>query len=525
MDRLTPEQHSQLYEILMDSYDVSSLKRMLRHRLNKKLDEIVPMREENSVIYDLIELAEQEDWTADLIMAAQKHRPRNDELRTLCEQLGLSTEPAPSPWPGPDPRPAQKRWIIVGVGLIALVAIGFLLWRLRPQPMDPRPVTGCTVNTDQLNVRSGPGTVYPVKGVLKKGEAIRPIGYSPTAYLQNEGAVDRVWLEIASPVPGWLNMQLVTCPDGFDLEDIFPTPAYTPSTPALTPTLTFTPTSIAAATPGVATAIAVAITPMPTLHPRAGELLVITQPFRMEFVRVPAGLFLMGSDRSSDPEAQDSEMPQHSIPLADFYIAKNLVTNEQYKAFLDDTKRDPPDYWMDGLPPKGQQKYPAVGITWHEAMAFTEWLSRATHMELRLPTEAEWEKACRGTDGRVYPWGDTPPPSLKYANFGLQVGWTRPVGAYSPTGDSPYSATDMVGNVWEYTGSLWGQNADAPGFPYPYVPGDGRESLNAPEAVLRTLRGGAYHSPAADVRCARRIGYQPNGTGNRSTGFRVAMTP
>ena len=116
--------------------------------------------------------------------------------------------------------------------------------------------------------------------------------------------------------------------------------------------------------------------------------------------------------------------------------------------------------------PAGKEDHPVVNVSWKDAVAFCRWLSQASGKTIRLPTEAEWEKAARGDDGRIYPWGDEP-PTKELCNFSNNVGDTTPVGQY-PAGASLCGALDMAGNVWEWTGSLYG--------PYPYQVEDGRNS-------------------------------------------------
>ena len=136
---------------------------------------------------------------------------------------------------------------------------------------------------------------------------------------------------------------------------------------------------------------------------------------------------------------------------------------------------------------------PVVGVSWYECLAYCNWKRATTNVPYRLPSEAEWEKAARGSDGRLYPWGDKFDASRLNIGEGDQFVWsTTPVGVY-PTGVSPAGCLDMAGNVWEWTSSLWGKNVDKPDFKYPYQPDDGRENLEAGDESLRVLRGGSWH--------------------------------
>jgi len=233
------------------------------------------------------------------------------------------------------------------------------------------------------------------------------------------------------------------------------------------------------------------------------ETLTIASPIHLELVRVPAGEFLMGSDPAKDREADDNEQPQHSVYVPEFTIGKYPVTNVQYAAFVRVMKHELPDHWEGGNIPAGKENHPVVNVSWHDAVAFCEWLSQEAGRPFRLPTEAEWEKAARGTDGQIYPWGDEP-PTAELCNFDRNIGDTTPVGRYSPRGDSPYGCADVAGNAWEWTRSLYKG--------YPYDPADGREELDASEFIadLRVWRGGSWGNLQDDTRCAYRLWSDPD---------------
>jgi formylglycine-generating enzyme required for sulfatase activity len=192
-------------------------------------------------------------------------------------------------------------------------------------------------------------------------------------------------------------------------------------------------------------------------------------------VLVPAGKFLMGtdkSDRTGDnvPRTYNDARPEHSVTIPAFYIDKTEVTNAAYLKFCQSTHYPVPPDWKDGMFRSGEADFPVTRVSWFEATAYARWAGK------RLPTEAEWEKAARGTDGRIYPWGN------EWNEKNLIWGQSKPskVGL-KPAGASPYGALDMAGNVYEWTSDWYAA--------YPKAP------VTYPEynQTLKVVRGGGFY--------------------------------
>jgi sulfatase modifying factor 1 len=257
--------------------------------------------------------------------------------------------------------------------------------------------------------------------------------------------------------------------------------------------------------------------PKPPAVP-APEVLTITSPIHLELVRVRAGEFLMGSDPSKDKLARDEEQPQHRVYVSEFCIGKYPVTNLHYAAFLKAADHRTPNHWEGGRIPSGKENHPVVYVSWDDAVAFCQWLSRETGKTFRLPTEAEWEKAARGTDGWIYPWGNEW-DETKLNSEEAGPGDTTPVGQYSPGGDSPYGCADMSGNVWEWCADWFDKEE------YQHrAKSTVRDPQGPKEGAFRVLRGGAFYLSRRDVRCAYRNGDSPNPR-DRTHGFRVVVSP
>jgi formylglycine-generating enzyme required for sulfatase activity len=202
-----------------------------------------------------------------------------------------------------------------------------------------------------------------------------------------------------------------------------------------------------------------------------------------EMILIPGGRFRMGWDKG--PE---KHQPQHWAIVQPFFIDRFPVTNSEYKRFLDATGHPVPHFdvsWCDterfnwdpetGSFPEGRADHPVVLVTWEDALAYTQWAGK------RLPSEAEWELAARGLEGRIWPWGDQPESGRTNTLEG-GAGTTTTVYQYVPEGESAAGVADMIGNVWEWTSSLFR--------PYPYDANDGRETLQTDG--WRVLRGGSW---------------------------------
>lgn len=254
---------------------------------------------------------------------------------------------------------------------------------------------------------------------------------------------------------------------------------------------------------------ALAAGPWPAMAGPAGE--VVNKKDGSVLLLVPEGSFTMGTDESESPEI---DRPAHQVGLKSFYIAKFPVTNGQYKKFVESTGHrsaaywDDPDYFLNG----GERK-PVCKVSWFDAQAYCKWAG------LRLPSEAEWEKAARGTDGRPYPWGTQWEPGRLPKAPSSDRGFLFVVGS-SPTGVSPYGCMDLLGNAREWCSSAC--------MAYPYNAADGRE--NPPKDDERVIRGGQGSSFRGDDPSAygsQRVTYrgrQHSGTGYFGTGFRVCRS-
>lgn len=215
-------------------------------------------------------------------------------------------------------------------------------------------------------------------------------------------------------------------------------------------------------------------------------------------VLVPGGIFRMGREGG-----QEAERPAHDVRVESFFIDRTEVTNEQYLRYIRATGAKPPSHWSGAMYPTGRSQFPVVNVSWEAAKAFAEWAGK------RLPSEAEWEFAARGTDGRIYPWGNEwnslNSNSGPASSSGSDAGLVR-VGSF-PGGVSPFGLVDMSGNAWEWT------NDKLTSY------GDGARQLEEG----RVIRGGAYDT-SPDHSTATYRGVVPEENGYDKTGFRCVRS-
>jgi sulfatase modifying factor 1 len=218
---------------------------------------------------------------------------------------------------------------------------------------------------------------------------------------------------------------------------------------------------------------------------------------------VPAGNFVMGDDENS---------PTRKLYVDAFYMDRFETTTARYAKYLESTGSDKvPDYW-DDVTGKGSEEMPVIGVSWNEANAYCRWAGK------RLPTEAEWEKAARGTDGRTFPWGELP-PTLERANYensspDTYEGALSPVGAH-PSGKSPYGVDDLAGNASEWVADWYSESFTSDDVYNPHGPSEGDKKV---------IRGGGRYDQAVRLSATARQYASPD-TRGEDIGFRCASDP
>jgi len=284
-------------------------------------------------------------------------------------------------------------------------------------------------------------------------------------------------------------------------------------------------------------------TPQPPANPQKGDIWINPRD-DMDMVYIPAGEFIMGSSTAeldawlqTHPQDQYDwfahEQPQCRLNLRSYWISRTEVTNAQYLRFVTASARAQPEHWRGGIIPQGIEGFPATFVEWEDARAYCKWAGG------RLPSEPEWERAARGGDARVFPWGNQWDRN-RCRNFEAIIG-RRPLSPYQnmlrfgewegghdeiregpvavgsyPAGASPFGCLDLAGNVWEWCAEWYNDQAYQR-----YSTGDLRPPALSPQGK-RVLRGGAFNQGhPRSLRCAWRFFFDPT-AGDVSIGFRVA---
>jgi iron(II)-dependent oxidoreductase len=216
---------------------------------------------------------------------------------------------------------------------------------------------------------------------------------------------------------------------------------------------------------------------------------------------VTAGQFWMGS--SLEESKNGTEKPRHKVYLATYYIDKSPVTNQAYRKFIMETGHPEPPFWAD--PHYNNPTQPVVGVSWNDAVAYAKWANK------RLPTEAEWEKAAKGKDSLLYPWGNEFNAGL--TNVDYVMAQTSRVDQF-PGGASPYGCLDMIGNVWEWCLDWFDENY--------YATSPSENPAGPAKGERKVIRGGAWDTISFNARNAFRFFCDPDAKAN-NIGFRCVV--
>ena len=221
----------------------------------------------------------------------------------------------------------------------------------------------------------------------------------------------------------------------------------------------------------------------------------------IEWITIPSGNFLMGDNFA---EGKANELPVHNVFLDSYKIAETEITFTQFDRFCEESGRSKPDSHY------GRGDQPVIRVSWEDANDFCEWLSEKTGKFIQLPSEAQWERAARGTDQRRYPWGDSK-PNCNIVNYTQCGNQTQPVASF-PDGASPNGLLDMAGNVWEWCADWFSASY--------YTTSPAQNPTGPASGTLRVFRGGGWSASPTDLRSVKRDQAHPS-TNYNSVGFRV----
>jgi formylglycine-generating enzyme required for sulfatase activity len=478
----------------------------------------VPPWLDGVVLKALAKRPEERYASADQLRAVMGWRkPEAVSIRSPSQaQTGTArpTKPEPPPTRLRQPHVPGWFWPMVGgaVALLIAIVIGFAAIVIEGSGGATKPTPAETLTVTQVVLQDAGFSAYVWKdddadGRQDPGET--PLGGVVVELVDPDSGASSVTLTTESE--GWASIFLAGwgCNDAH-LRLIVP-PGYEPTTPILVEKpgcqgvefglrLASTPTPTPEATPTLApTSIDIPTSPTPGLKSGATR---VRPADGMVMVYVPAGGFLMGA-ADNEPASEEDEKPQHTVYLDAFWIDRTSVTNAQYRKCVEAGVCHRPSGWDNEHTSVYNQ--PVVGVTWDDAQAYATWVGG------RLPTEAEFEKACRGTDGRMWPWGNSSPDCTKAATARCA---TYPVGVeHYPAGASPYGALGMAGNSWQWVADWYSATY--------YAQSPTRNPQGPDSGNLRVLRGGST-SGGYLIRCAARDATGQDNPKGR-WGFRVLV--
>ena len=405
-----------------------------------------------------------------------------DKITQPAMPAGRQLPPAPPPPPGPPSPPTQislgkeeepipwwRKWpVIVGiVGALLLIPV-------------------LVIGISALLSGSGPAAILPTETAAFTRTP--PVTAIPADTSTPTASPTRTSLPTFTFTPPPTDTPIPTGTPTLTLE---PSPVIQPTaTATLAPTATPTDTPMPT---GMPTETSTG-TPTPVLFP--GQVAIrLADGMILHFV--PEGPFLMGTD--DDPEAFPHERPQHTVILSAYWVDETEVTNAQYRLCVEAEACDPPSI-LTAYDDSARANHPVVYVNWDKASAYCAWLADETGWDVRLPSEAQWEKAASWdpiTEVKYrYPWGDDDPTPTLLNYQGTGLGRTTPVGSY-PLGASPYGALDMAGNVWEWVADWYDQDY--------YDDTDGAIDPTGPATgTHRVMRGGSYGYSAHKARTTHR---------------------
>ncbi len=418
------------------------------------------------------------------VVLPEKSKPTPAPLALDAGLAGKAASQPPADLPRPNPLQAvvdqiktmPARVLYGSGGVVVLLLLGFIFW---PEP-----------DVD-------PGVEPTEVAEVLVAEISEPEATKDTQPSENAAPTE----DVATPTATGTPSPTETIPPAAK-------PSLTPTrkpTPTRTPTPTWTPTPT--------------VDPNPPANAQLGN--IWTRPSDgMPMVFVPGGTFMMGSNPAVDTEAYSDEMPQREVVLSSFWLDKFEVTNSRYSKCVSEGDCTASRYADDTTFNGATQ--PVVGVSWYDARDYCEWVGGA------LPTEAQWEYAARGSDGRIYPWGNTfDSTKANYCDKNCPQNWAdqngddgyvraAPVGSFSPAGDSWVGAADMAGNVWEWVADWFAADY--------YKNAPANNPLGPADGGSKVVRGGEWGSISRPLRVAGRGNNMPV-THSSGIGFRCLLPP